>query len=185
MREDLLTELKMKLEDIKRRNNEYNNKVKRIRELQKDSYVKEYIKLTGLKADDLKLIRSSDKEIIESFYYGYLHKIKEDDTNGIFVYLGTYAYSSEIDIVHGSSDIRVNYDSHSANYRLYQDIEYSFSRQVLISECEQFEREHTILNPTVYFSNRTYYAIQRDFFVRAIKTDQKSAKKTVFRKYSK
>ena len=118
MREELLKQLKTELENKKLENEKHNQKVKRIRELKSNPNVREYIKLINLVEDDLKQIKSSDEKIISSFYHRYLYQIKKEETNGIYVYLGTYEYNNEVDIIHGSKDFRVNYDSPQANYRL-------------------------------------------------------------------
>lgn len=99
--------------------------------------------------------------------------------------MGTYQNSHEIDIVHGGNDIRVNYDSKKADYRIYQEIEQNFSEIIHILKCEQFEKEHTIVNPKMYLGKITFYDIQKEFFVRSVKVNQESAKKLVLRKYNK
>lgn len=185
MKEELLIILRDELVKQKIKNEQYNKKVKRIRKLQKDAKVKEYMQLTDFSYDDLKLIKVTDSEIIDSFYRRHLYKIKENETNGLYVYLGTYQNSHEIDIVHGGNDIRVNYDSKKADYRIYQDIEQSFSEIIHISKCEQFEKDHTIINPKMYLGKNTFYDIQKEFFVRAVKVNQESAKKLVLKKYNK
>ena len=122
MREELLRQLKKELEDRKKENTLYNEKVKKIRELQRDSKVNEYLQLTGLISPELKQLKISDEKLILSFYRQYLSEIKEGETNGIFVYMGTYQNSNEIDIIHGSHDLRVDYHSSDADYREYREI---------------------------------------------------------------
>lgn len=185
MKEELLVKIREDLEIEKERLKEYNDKIKRIKELMKDDKVKEFLKLISLdyKVGNTKKMVTDD--IIASIYSQYLYLIKESDTNGLYVYLGTYAYNDEIDIVHGSRDYRVSYDSPKADYRLYQNIELWGSEQILIRKCEEFEKNHIVINPMVPFSNKDFYEIQKDFFIRAVKDNQKSAKRMVLRKYSK
>jgi len=185
MREELLIKIREDLENEKKRLKEYNDKVKRIKELMKDESVKEFLDLTCIdyKIGNTKKMVTND--IIASIYSSYVYRIRENETNGLYVYLGTYRYNDEIDIVHGSYDKRVSYDSIDANYRLYRNIEKSSSEQILINRCDEFERTHTIINPKIAFSNKAFYEIQRDFFIRAIKDNQKSATKMILRKYSK
>ena len=161
----------------------YNRKIKIIRELENDVNVQEFLKLTNLQYGSLPLKRVSSESLIESIFYQHLHEIDEKDSNGIYVYLGTYKYTDEIDIVHSPHDIRVPYDSPVADYRVYQNIEECFSKQIPILRCEQFEKERTILNPKVPITSKGFYDIQKDFFIRAIKVNQESAKKMVLRKY--
>lgn len=185
MKEEMLKQMKEDLMLKKEENNCYNERVKMIKNLEKDSKVKEYLRLTGIDNTDLKQERLSDKKIILSFYRNYLNKIKENDTNGIYVYMGTYQNSSEIDIIHGSSDIRVDYSSPLADYREYRDIEFPFSVMVPIKKCEQFEKEHIVINPKMYLASNTYYNIQEEFFIRAVKTNQDSALKLILKKYDR
>lgn len=95
----------------------------------------------------------------------------------------TYKYTDKIDIVHSSHDTNVSYDSPVADYRVYQNIEEWSSKQIPISKCEQFEKVYTIINPKVSIARKGFYEIQKDFFICAIKVNQKSAKKMVLRKY--
>lgn len=183
MKEELLTKMKEELEFEKQKFADYNRKIKRIRELENDVNVQEFLKLTNLVYESLPLKRVSSESLIESIFYKHLHEIDEKDSNGIYVYLGTYKYTDEIDIVHSPYDISVPYDSTVADYRVYQNIEEWSSKQIPISKCEQFEKEHTILNPKVPITSKGLYDIQKDFFIRAIKVSQESAKKMVLRKY--
>lgn len=185
MKEELLINLRAELENQKQKNNQHNQKIKRINELKKDSNVKEYIQLMSEIDDNLKQIKITDKEIIKSIYNHYLHKIKENETNGIYVYIGTYEYSHEKDIIHGSKDFKVDYNSPSADYRVYWNIEQSFPESISIKMCEQFEKTHIIINPNSYFKEQEYYEIQQDFFIESVKVDQESAKKMILRKYNK
>ena len=183
MKEELLTKMKEELGFEKQKLADYNRKIKRIRELENDVNVQEFLKLTNLEYESLPLKRVSRENLIESIFYQHLHEIDEKDSNGIYVYLGTYKYTDEIDIVHSPHDISVHYDSPVADYRVYLNIEEWYSKQIPILRCEQFEKERTILNPKVPITSKGFYDIQKDFFIRAIKVNQESAKKMVLRKY--
>lgn len=185
MKQELLLFLKEELKSIKQENEEYNQRIKRIKELQKDPNVIEYLKLINLVESDLKQIKTSDKEIIFSYYHHYLHKIQKENTNDIYVYLGTYKNNEEVDIIHGSSDFRVNYNSSEADYRIYKNIEYPYGERIPINMCNEFEKNHIVIKPKSYFKEREYYEIQKDFFVHAIKKDQETAKKLILKKYGK
>ena len=185
MKEELLNSLKEELEKQKKENQEHNKKVRRIKELLKEPSVIEYLKLINLIDGDLKQINLSDSDIITSFYHTYLYKIQKDETNNIYVYLGTYKNNDEIDIVHGSNDFKVNYNSSDANYRIYKNIEYPYVQSIPISMCDEFEKNHIVIKPKSYFKEREYYEIQKDFFTYAIKTNQESAKKMILKKYNK
>lgn len=185
MNEELLFKIKENLEQEKKRLGEEIEKNKRIKELMSDKSIKEFLDLTGLKYEIGSTKRKATNDIIESMYYKYLYLINDDETNELYVYMGTYKYTDEIDIVHGSHDIRVPYDSIDANYRLYRNIEKTSSEQVLIRNCAEFEKTHIIINPKVAFSEKTFYEIQKQFFIRAIKDSQESAKRMVLRQYSR
>lgn len=184
MKEELLIFLREELERIKVENTKYNEKVKRIKELEKDPKIREYINLLEIEKSNLKQIKLSDKQIILSFYHNYIYKIQKQETNGIYVYLGTYKYNHEIDIVHGSSDNRVEYNSKKADYRIYKNIEQNLDASIARNECNNFEKEHIIIYPEDGLNILEYYKIRDDFFVKAIKTNQESAKKLILKKYN-
>lgn len=185
MKEEILRQMKDRLKQEKVRNETHNLKVKKIKELEQDPRVKEYLKLIEMNPSSLKLIDCSDEEIINSIYRKYLPEIKENETNGIFVYIGTYRYSHELDLIHGSTDDRVDYNDPKANYRIYFDIEQLFSNTISITDCEQFEKEHIVIYPQTYLKEKEYYKIQKQFFIKAVLTNQESAKKLILGKYSK
>lgn len=182
MREEILRKLKDRLKQEKIKNENHNLKVEKIKELENDPKVREYLNLTESKHSSLKPIELTDERIVSSFYRSYLSEIKENETNGIYVYVGTYSYSKEANIVH-DSDERVNYSDPNANYRIYFDIEQLCSQNIPISECEQFEKNHIVINPKTYLKEQEYYKIQKQFFIKAVMTNQEAAKKLVLGKY--
>lgn len=117
-----------------------------------------------------------DEEIISKIYPRYLDMINENETNGIYLYRGTYDYDFDSE---DRSDFPIGYYSETAEYRAYEDIEYNNLKFVSIEECKKFESENTII-----YSKDNYYKIQRDFFVEAVKFGQDSAKKLVLKKYN-
>lgn len=185
MKEELLVKIKEDLANEKKRLEEETERNKRIKILMSDRNVIEFLNLTGLKYDVGSTRKKATNDIIESMYYKYLHQIKESETNGIYVYMGTYRYSDEIDIIHGSYDVRVPYDSIDADYRLYRNIEKTCKEKVLIRNCALFENTNTIINRKVAFDDTNFYEIQKDFFIRSIKDSQEAAKRMILRKYSR
>lgn len=121
MKEDTLNQIKNEVEMTKLNIEKNNEMVKRIKELEKNRYVREYLSLVGLSNTKQKFITDTDDEIISQIYDKYIHRIDERDTNGIYIYLGTFRYSSTADIV-SLGDDRVSYDDDRADYRLYQDL---------------------------------------------------------------
>ena len=136
MKEELLTKMREELEIEKQKLANYNKRIKRIRELENDGNVQEFLKLTNLEYESLPIKRISSDRLIEEVFYHHLHKIDEKDTNGIYVYLCTYKYTDKIDIVHSSHDTNVSYDSPVADYRVYQNIEEWSYKQIPISKFE-------------------------------------------------
>lgn len=185
MKEELLILLKEELKKQKLEKEEQNKKVRRIKELLKEPNVREYVELINSIDGKIKQNTLSDEEMILLIYRRYFHKIEEKDTNNIYVYLGTYAHSYETDIIHGSNDFRVNYDSPGAAYRSYINLEQLYEECIPIKYCDGFEKDHIILNPKSALTQTQYYKIQEEFFVKAVKTNQESAKKMILKKYNK
>ena len=182
MKEDTLNQIKNEVEIAKLNIEKNNTMVRRMKELEKNRYVKEYISLVGLPKNKQKFITDTDDEIISQIYGRYIHRIDERDTNGIYVYLGTFRYSSATDVV-SLGDDRVSYDDDRADYRLYQDLEQFASMVVNITDCKAFEENNTIINPNGYFKSREYYKIQKEFFITAVKKGQETARKRILKKY--
>ena len=157
MKEELHLKIREALEEEKRKQEENNNKNRRIKELLKNENVKEFLELTEINYEYKSSKKMITDDIIAAIYSKYLYLIKESDTNGLYVYLGTYSYNDEVDIVHGSRDYRVPYDSPKADYRLYQNIELWGSEHILINRCDEFERTHTIINPIIAVNNKMFY----------------------------
>ena len=182
MKEDTLTQIKNEVEITKLNIEKNNEMVKKIKELEKNRYVRDYLSLVGLSNTKQKFITDTDDEIISQIYDKYIHRIDERDTNGIYIYLGTFRYSSTADIV-SLGDDRVSYDDDRADYRLYQDLEQLASLVVNIKDCKVFEENNTIINPNGYFKSREYYKIQKEFFITAVKKGQETARRRILKKY--
>ena len=185
MKEELLKKLKKEFIQKKIEINEYNKKVAEINELMKDEKVQKFLSLTEMEIEETKEKNLSDKEIISKIYPKYLYEIKENETNNIYIYLGTYMYSNEIDIVHGSNDTRVEYNSQNADYRTYLNLEHQFAKNIPIAQCPNFEKNNIIINPSTFFKTKAYYDIQKDFFYKATIENQEEAKKYILTKYKR
>ena len=62
---------------------------------------------------------------------GILHTILnqnicEENTNNIYVYIGTYDYNDDCDIVHGSGAIQLPDDSLDYGWKMYKNIELNY-----------------------------------------------------------
>ena len=85
MKEDTLTQIKNEVEITKLNIEKNNTMLKRIKELEKNRYVREYLNLVGLSNTKQKFITDTDDEIISQIYDKYIHRIDERDTNGIYI----------------------------------------------------------------------------------------------------
>lgn len=109
--------------------------------------------------------------------------ILEQNTNNIYVYMGTYDYSSEGDIVHGSRVIELPDDSTDFGWKLYKNIElvdYYADKIVPKQELGVFEKETTILYaPKDTFPDIFYRKVKKVFFETLIKFGQEEAVKKI------
>jgi len=179
MEEQILQKIKKEYLDIKEEQKNLKKLYDRLLELENNELVKEYLFITEkLQESDLdKKLAANQNDIISKIYYKHLYNIKQ--TNGIYIYLGTYKNNHEIDIVHGSLDERVNKNNKQANYILYQDIEKTEPIQIPIQEAKKFESENIIIFPDIYLSESYYYEVQRNFFNNCVIYGQEEALKKV------
>ena len=89
MKEDTLTQIKNEVEITKLNIEKNNTMLKRIKELEKNRYVREYLNLVGLSNTKQKFITDTDDEIISQIYDKYIHRIDERDTKWD-IYLSWY-----------------------------------------------------------------------------------------------
>lgn len=163
----------------------YNNKLqvlkkyeilaKRIKELEENETVKEYLELIKLleEHEGKRFSGYTEEKLMEFTFNSMLSQIKE--TNNIYVCMGTYMLSNEHDIEHGPRDIRLNRDDEKAQYRIYKNIETYDSESISIKKCDEFERTHKIIYPRTALTDEFFYAIQHDFFIISIKESQEAA----------
>ena len=124
MKEELLQELK---KEIKNKKIEILYKKacnETAKSLENNLYVKEYLKLCGIKS----AVNNNIEEfnLLEEFNK-FKERINPDETNKIFNYCGTY--------LDGTQEIR-----------LYHDLEQKGMRQVPTEDAEKFEKENIIIN---------------------------------------
>lgn len=176
MKEQNLKNIRKKYKEFIKQKEKYKSLIEKKEELEKKPDVKEYINLLEIiDSWDSNVQEKSDKQLLDKAVYS--ERIVE--SNNIFVYMGTYRISSEIDIVHGSSDNLVAKNDPSADYRIYSDIEKNSldaSIQVPISQCDKFEKENFVLYPNRRYVTSEYYNLVREiFFETAVKSGQKKA----------
>lgn len=171
-------------------NKKDSSRIKKIKELEKNEIVKEYLKLLSMYGAMPKKISYSQENVIDSIIDNALSLIDKDSTNRIYVYLGTYKYIDLSEFDDGVDEV-VKRDDKSAYKREYFNIERKEVTEVPIALCDKFEKENIILylkdSWEYYFSDAKDDAkrIQREFFKTVIDYDQEKAVKTIIKKYNK
>ena len=87
IRNDVANELKIL--------DEHNKRVRKIKALESNGLVKEYLKLTGISPSDVEEIEIDIDEICFTKFRKYMSEIKEDETYQIYVYIGTYEFGDK------------------------------------------------------------------------------------------
>ena len=149
---------------------------KRILELEQTSEVKEYL-------DQVNRINSkhcskekSNREIVRDA----INFSNITPTNDIYVYIGTYKYGNETDIIHGSSDYLVSRNDHTADYVVYYNLEakrynLNFSIEIPYEEVDKFEGEHKVIYPKKFDKKTYFYDLQDEYFTTVILESEEKA----------
>ena len=178
MREDILNKLKIELNEIKKYNQINNEIIKKIKNLEYNPLIKEYLKLINKNINNEEINNEKDEDIIKRIYKKYLFYINKDETNKIFVYLGTYRYFDCY-----IKEQRVDYNYKRADYRIYCDIEQLNHLYLPIINCYEFESNNIIIGTDTFFKEREFSKIQLEFFIESVKTNQESAKNKILNNY--
>lgn len=178
MKEELLNKIRDEVESVKNENRKINDKYTRLKELENNPLVREYLfLLSEYNKGKIKYINEQDNKIIDNIYIKYLKQIDEDSSNKIYVYMGTYVKSN-------SSDRRVSRYSKDADYSIYRNLELIDDIVIPIEECDYFEKENLVIYPQTNFRELEYGDIQRNFFYESVVNGQDSAKKKILKKYN-
>lgn len=175
MTEEILKTIRKEYFTKKREMNVLKEKLEKIKLLESNYDLQEYLKLVG--CESLISINQNeiltDDEILYRTYRKYIYKSKQ--TNNIYVYMGAFKRTSDGDI----QTFNTLYD-----YKLYQDVENEFNKEyILPSDYLEFERNNQVIIPTIP-SFEVYYQIRREFIHTAIKEDQDLANyKILHKKY--
>lgn len=184
----LLGEFKTEYEDILKKKKEYEEKKRRLEFLKKNRLVKEYISLCeelGNYRVDSFMKREDDTQL--RYLFGKFCR-KSKSTNDIYIYLGTYKYVYDCDIIHGDTDEQVSYYDEGASYSLYRNIESDSSIMIGLVHREAFESSHIIVYPSRdYLSYRmvNFDRLQTEFARDCIDYGQEEAVKRTLTKNSK
>lgn len=92
MQNEILEEIKIKLEKLKITKKGYQQILSKLEELQKNRVVKEYLQLLqDLNTIDLETIKLDDDDILPAIYREFLPNIS--NTNNIWVFIGSFDYA--------------------------------------------------------------------------------------------
>lgn len=185
MKIEELNELKEKVEQLIKERDKVLEIQKEIKRLEETENVRKYLYLLDFYGKKT----TGRNNGIENYTDRKIIDIALSDTTitpdeEIYVYIGTYKYNDEIDIVHGSPDILVNRSNHDANYVLYQNLEARYHEAVQIPyvKADEFELNHKIIIPqNVVNRQRYFYDLQREYFEAMIFESPEKAKEKVNR----
>ena len=130
---------------------------------------------------DMELPRKTEKGIIISTYDKYATHINKEDTNGIYVYMGTYRPSDFTyeEIEDGAPfEVLVDYNDPRATDRRYYNLEGIWCETVSIEESDEFEKTHTV----IFVDD--FYELQSEFIMTAVKESQEQAVSKILKKYN-
>lgn len=158
-----------------------------------DLLIEKYRKILELKSDiseleNTKEVRTYLKAINEYNNLSFdnsIDLIKMHPMDKIYVYMGTYKYTTEKDVEHPVRDCEVNKYDESADYSLYYNLEkntYSpgFSIQISLQERSKFEKDNLIIFPKRTLNReRQFYNIQRYYFETSVLESKEVALKKV------
>ena len=114
-----------------------------------------------------KIKNELNKEIDEDSYEdtalevfkSHINEIRKNDTNKLYVYMGTY-----MDDYNGNI-VKVDRNSEYATYSLYKDIELNSTISVEIHECDYFEQRNRVLTGNLD-------KIRKEFIVKSLDKGQ-------------
>lgn len=103
----------------------------------------------------------------------------DDQTNHIYVYMGTYGYDGDDDIVHGRGAVEFADDNPNFEWKAYKNIELRYSDatiQVGKSDFRNFEADNIILHaPKGEFPDLFYKKVRKVFFEALVHFGQEAA----------
>ena len=170
MREELLDVIRNSYVNMKKRQKKNQEVIDRVKCLEKNEFVREYLDLK-LKIDKVYSSEMSDDEVIDVSIQGISSYV--DNTNEIYVCLGEYYLSYK-----------------KEKYKRYMNIENENDFYLIAyDECEEFEKNHHVIlldyvGNDIFDILNKYREIQMDFFKTAIKENQeKACRKVLTKKY--
>lgn len=156
----------------------YNEYADRRNELAPLEEIKEMLGLPYTR--DMYLTKKTEREIILSTYKKYAVYINKEDTNGIYVYIGSYRPSDFTieEIEDGAPfEVLVDYNDPRATDRRYYNLEGIWCESVSVEDSDEFEKNHTVIFVDDFDD------LQNEFIVDAVKESQEQAVSKVLKKY--
>lgn len=173
MKEDILRQIKNEVSDKLAKLDEYNNHTRLLNEKVEENN-KKYLS-RGLPLHDSTFIpEKTTYDIIFETYKKHIKSILPEETNQIFVYLGTYKPNNSKDEF-DSFDIETELNDPNASYRRYADLEGLWEEQVPIEKCEEFEKSHTVIYDD-------YNKLLKEFLISSICDSQDKAVSRILRR---
>lgn len=168
MKKEELEKLKKTVKSLQDKKSEIISIREEIIALEELDDVKKYLSLLNLLSEKTSGRNSDidsydDRQIVNLA----LKQVELTPDEKIYVYLGTYKYNHETDIVHGSGDILVARTNHDADYVLYQSLEtkYDETIQIPYNESNEFEATHKVIFPQDGICRQKYfYELQSEYF---------------------
>ncbi len=173
MKEDILRQIKDEVSDKLSKLDEYNTHARLINKKVEENN-KKYLS-RGLPLHDSAFIPEKTRyDVIFETYKKYIKSILPEETNQIFVYLGTYKPNNSTDEF-DSFDIETEPKYPNASYRRYADLEGLWEEQVPIEKCEEFEKSHTVIYDD-------YNKLLKEFLISSICDSQDKAVSRILRR---
>ena len=153
-----------------------------IKLLEQNPTVKKYLELVNLyEKNTTGRMYEFDKKTDDDLLYSSLCSVRINETNNIYVYMGTFQKNYECDIEHGSTDYRVNKYDPDVDYRIYRNLELmsyqdAYEIEVQIEDCEKFEQEHIVIYPqNTSLCDQYYLKLKDEFFETSVYESQEKA----------
>ncbi len=173
MKEALLEQIKRELLEEKGFQDAYNKDVRAKNKRSKEEV--RMIKSIGATPMRMYIDRRTKGDILLRLLRKHRDEIKEEDTNGIYVYFATYREKNNF-YEDGPEDIKVPFNDKNATYSLYRNLEIDKEVLISIDEREEFER-------TVDIVTGDYRSLQKEFITTAVKKGQEEAAKQIVKRY--
>lgn len=183
MKKEELLNLRLELEDLKDKRNKVIIINEEINKLKETPEVKRYLELIELfKENTTGRMSGFDKFSDDDLLNIAISKSKITPSEEIYVYMGTYKYTNEIDIIHAANDIPVSRLNNSADYVLYYNLEARYDKRIEIPyiHANEFESTHKIIIPKNVVSREKYfYELQHEYFETIVLKSEEEAKKLI------